>query len=56
MKIYLPERVKKKSSISAITVDGNTITHLTEMAKSFNIFCTSTGQILQKNPLLLRKL
>ena len=41
---------KKHSSISTIVVDGNTITGPTEMAESFNNFCTSIGKISNKDP------
>ena len=47
MKLYLPEKIKK-TSISTIVVDGNTITAPTEMAECFNNFFTSVGKNLQK--------
>ena len=56
MKLYLPEKAKKDSSISTIIVDGNTITDPNEMAESFNNFLTSIGKNLKKRrSLLLRK-
>ena len=47
MKLYLPGRVKK-TSISTIIVDGNTITAPTEMAENFNNFFTLIGKNLQE--------
>ena len=56
MKLYLPKKGKKDSSISTIIVDGNTITDPNEMAESFNNFLTSIGKNLKKRrSLLLRK-
>ena len=56
MKLYLPKKAKKDSSISTIIADGNTITDPNEMAESFNNFLTSTGKNLKKRrSLLLRK-
>ena len=56
MKLYLPEKAKKDSSISTIIVDGNTITDPNEMAESFNNFLTSIGKNIKKRrSLLLRK-
>ena len=48
MKLYLPEKAKKDSSISTIIADGNTITDPNEMAESFNNFLTSNRKKSQK--------
>ena len=54
--LYLPEKTKKGSNISAIIVDDNTITEPIEMQKTLIISLHQWVQYSERKSPLLRKL